>query len=58
MRLTLRLSQLSPLALFVSLAAMTSAEAQSAPLKYPQTRKVDHDDTYNGIRDPYPYRWL
>ena len=56
--LTLRLSHLSPLALFVSLAAMTPADAQSAPLKYPETRKVDHVDTYNGIRVPDPFRWL
>ena len=56
--LTLRLSHLSPLALFVSLAAMTPADAQSAPLKYPETRKVDHADTYNGIRVPDPFRWL
>ena len=40
---------------FASLIAM-SAVAQE--LQYPRTKKVDHVDTYFGIKVADPYRWL
>jgi prolyl oligopeptidase len=37
---------------------MTAALAAQPKIRYPETKQVEHYDTYHGIKVPDPYRWL
>ena len=44
--------------ILLNVALMIGVNAQSYKKKYPETKKVDHVDTYFGEKVQDPYRWL
>ena len=44
--------------ILASIAASAVATGAGGPIKYPETRRIEHVDTYHGVEVADPYRWL